>query len=315
MRAVDMLGFEPDSAAQAMRSRATNTIGCMVSDISNPLYAEIINGADQELQRENYILMLGTTRQEEQQELALISALRRRRMDGLLLTAGEDWHAATGAALAALKMPCVGIDRIDPGASTVRADHRSGAMEATRYLIGLGHRRIALLMGSATMLPGAERLAGFRQAHEAAGVEIDMSLVRPQMLATSFAFSEVRHLLQIADPPTAIITLGTRMLAGVLEALASSGLKVPEDVSLISVGDTDLARHATPSVTALTWDLGELGRTAGRTLLEQIRAGGEAVPKAILLPTRLILRHSCAPCREKPASRAPAGVKRRMSSP
>jgi LacI family transcriptional regulator len=305
MRVVNRLGFEPHPAAQALRSRATNTIGCMVSDISNPLYSEMVNAAEDELQRAGYVLMLGTTRHAEARETAFISAVRRRRMDGLLLFAGDNTHKDFTAALATLDLPCVGIDREVPGAPSVRADHRGGGLEVTRHLIALGHRRIALLTGPVSLLPSTERLAGYRQAHIDAGLEIDLDLVRPQVHGSGIAFSDVCQLLQSPAPPTAIITLGTHMLASVLDALASNGVRYPDDISLVCVGDTDLARHATPAISSLTWDLNEIGRIAAKILLDRMRGGDEVQDTArdtrpIHLPTRFILRHSCAEPKGRP---------------
>ena len=248
MRAVNRLRFEPHSAAQALRSRASKTIGCMVSDLSNPLYSEMINGAEEEFQRAGYVLMLAATRHEEDRETAFISAVRRRRMDGLLLFAGDNAHKDFAGALANLELPCVAIDREVPGVPSVRADHRGGGLEITRYLIGLGHRRIALLTGRAALLPSSERLAGYRRAHAEAGLKVDPDLIRPQSQGSSIAFSDVCQLLQGPNRPTAIITLGTHMLAGVMDALASNGLRYPDDISLVCIGDTDLARHATPAI-------------------------------------------------------------------
>ena len=193
------------------------TIGCMVSDLSNPLYSEMINGAEEEFQRAGYVLMLAATRHEQDRETAFISAVRRRRMDGLLLFAGDNAHTDFTGALANLDMPCVAIDREVPDVPSVRADHRGGGLEITRYLIGLGHRRIALLTGRAALLPSSERLAGYRQAHVEAKIKVDPDLIRPQTQGSDIAFSEVCQLLQGPDRPTAIITLGTHMLAGVME--------------------------------------------------------------------------------------------------
>lgn len=295
MRVVDRLGFEPHSAAQALRSRSSNTIGCMVADLSNPLYSDMINGAEEEFQRAGYVLMLAATRHEEDREMAFVSAVRRRRMDGLLLFAGDNAHKKFGAALANLDLPRVAIDREVPDVPSVRADHRSGGLEVTRYLIGLGHRRIALLTGRAALLPSTERVAGYRQAHVEAKLEVDPDLVRPQTQGSSLAFSDVCQLLQALNRPTAIITLGTHMLAGVMEALSSNGLRYPDDVSLVCIGDTDLARHASPAISALTWDLDQMGRVAAKILLDRIREGDEVGDiRPVYLPTRFILRHSCA---------------------
>jgi LacI family transcriptional regulator len=267
----------------------------MVSDLSNPLYSEMINGAEEEFQRAGYVLMLAATRHEQDRETAFISAVRRRRMDGLLLFAGDNAHTGFTGALAHLDLPCVAIDREVPDVPSVRADHRGGGLEITRYLIGLGHRRIALLTGRAALLPSSERLAGYKQAHAEAKLKSDPDLIRPQTQGSSIAFSDVCQLLQGPDRPTAIITLGTHMLAGVMDALASNGLRYPDDMSLVCIGDTDLARHATPGISALTWDLDQMGRVAANILLDRIR-GGDAARKIrpVYLPTRFILRHSGA---------------------
>jgi LacI family transcriptional regulator len=295
MRAVNHLRFEPHSAAQALRSRESKTIGCMVADLSNPLYSEMINGAEEEFQRAGYVLMLAATRHEQDRETAFVSAVRRRRMDGLLLFAGDNAHTDFTGALANLDLPCVAIDREVPGVPSVRADHRGGGLEITRYLIGLGHRRIALLTGRAALLPSSERLAGYRQAHAEAKLEVDPDLIRPQTHGSSIAFSDVCQLLQGPDRPTAIITLGTHMLAGVIDALTSNGLRYPDDMSLVCIGDTDLARYATPGISALTWDLDQMGRVAANILLDRIRGGDEARKiRPVYLPTRFILRHSGA---------------------
>ena len=304
MRAVKRLGFEPQSAAQALRSRASHTIGCMVADFSNPHYTGMVSAAEEEFQRAGYMLMLAATRHEEDRETAFLSAVRRRQMDGLLLFAGDNAHKTFMKSLATLDLPCVTVDREVQGAASVRIDHRGGALEVTRYLIGLGHRRIALLTGSAAVLPTSERLAGYRQAHLEAKIEVDPSLIRPHMQPTNTAFSSVCQLLQAPKPPTAIITLGTDMLAQVLEAIASNGLRYPNDVSIVCSGDTGLARHATPAISALSWDMNEVGRVAARLLLERIGDSGQSEQSGpIYLPTRFILRHSCAPP-AKPAARA-----------
>lgn len=293
MKAVQELGFEPDYAAQAMRSRATNTVGCMVSDISNPLYGDIVNGAEEEFQRAGYVMMLGATKHEADRETALLSVVRRRRMDGLLMLAGFNDQPAFRDSIENLDMPCVTIDRELPGSPSVRTDHRGGGYEATRHLISLGHKRIALLTGRMNLFPSIERYNGYEQAHIDAGLTVDPKLVRPQNQASSFAFSDVHDLLRQPNRPTALITMGTHMLASVLEALASTGMRYPRDISLVCVGDTDLAHYATPSISAISWNLNEMGRIAAQMLLDKISKRNEHNGKTIYLPTKFIIRQSC----------------------
>jgi LacI family transcriptional regulator len=104
----------------------------------------------------------------------------------------------------------------------------------------------------------------------------------------------VCQLPQGPNRPTAIITLGTHMLASVMDALASNAVQYPRDISLVCVGDTDFARHATPAISSPTWDLGEIGRIAARILLDKI-SNGDATHdiRPVYLPTSFVIRHSC----------------------
>src|SRR3546814_6002283 len=129
-------------------------------------------------------------------------------------------------------------------------------------------------------------------------------MIRPQKASTSFAFSEVDRLLPTDDPPTAVITLGTMMLAGVLKAVSSRGLSIPEDISIIRVGDTDIVRCSAPAITAIKWDLTEQGRGAAELLIEQLGGATRTAPVHLSLPTELIIRNSCAAPRPRTKKRA-----------
>lgn len=304
-RAINDLDYQPDVVAQSMRLRSTLTIGCMLSEFTNPMYAEIVDAIEERLQQESYLLVCATTRNDAARETAMISSIRRRRMDGLIVMAGNETFSDVNSALTELEIPTVLIDRdIPANYDAIYVDHRGGAIEATRYLIGLGHRRIALLMPSVQVRPGRERAAGYKAALIEAGLPVDPDMIRPQKASTSFAFSEVDRLLQTDDPPTAVITLGTRMLAGVLKAVSGRGLNIPEDISIVSVGDTDIVRCAAPAITAIKWDLTEQGRGAAELLIEQLGGAPRTAPVHLSLPTELIIRNSCAPPRAKTKKRA-----------
>src|SRR3546814_10349593 len=105
MRAVAKLGYEPDVVAQSMRLKSTKTIACLLADIANPLYAEIVNAAEERLQKEGYVFVLSTTRNDEERELAMISMVRRRRMDGMIVMASEETRKDVNTALAEAAVP------------------------------------------------------------------------------------------------------------------------------------------------------------------------------------------------------------------
>lgn len=307
--AADRLGYQPDFTARSLRTRSTGMVGCLVSDVSNPLNASIVRAAEARLREAGYLLVVASTANDPARERAAAGEFRSRRLDGMLVAPGSDANARTWRELATSGTPVVILDRDpldqDDGSCwgscwpAVLVDHRAGAKAATRYLIGLGHRRIALLTADAGMWPSRERIAGFREVFADAGIDPAGALLCIQASPMDFAQGDTLALLQrnptSGGRPTAIIALGTRILAGVLRAARDVGLAVPHDLSVLSVGDTDLAAVHTPAITALRWSLEDVGRAAAELLLQRLRGDvGQAQSRA-LLPVDLVLRESCAP--------------------
>jgi LacI family transcriptional regulator len=191
--------------------------------------------------------------------------------------------------------------------SGVHVDHFRGAYEACRYLLDLGHTRIALMTSDGALRPGRERIDGYRAAMAERGLTVDETLVRASRSAMDLSFSDALALLSAKSRPTAFICLGTRILSGVLQATRQTGHRVPHDVSLICVGDGDLPQLYSPAITAISWDLEAVGTAAAEILL---RAIGGAANRAqakeqgrqeVRLTTQVVMRESCAP---PPAAKA-----------
>lgn len=197
------------------------------------------------------------------------------------------------------KLPLVLLDRdFGPAGTGVHVDHYNGALQATRYLLNLGHRRIALLTPGSVLRPGRDRIAGFEEAHREKGLKPVGKLVRAEHTSMDFAFSEALALLSLPSPPTAFLCLGTRILSGVLQAVRHAGRTVPGDVSVISVGDTDLSRLFSPSITSLAWDLDSVGKSLAELMLKRLARDERTEPQRIVITTQLILRESCGPAPE-----------------
>jgi LacI family transcriptional regulator len=307
--AADRLGYSPDAIAQSMRTQSTGVVGLLVSDFSNPLYARIIKAVEARLQREGLALLLANTDNDGGRERAMIDFFRRRRVDGLILGACESEKPELLKSLQSQGVPVIALDRdFDAECSGVRVDHFHGALHATRYLLNLGHTRIALLTPGSVLRPGRERIAGFRDAFAERGLSVDARLIRAEPSAMEFAFSESLALLSEKDAPTAFVCLGTRMLAGVLQGLHHSGLVAAEDVSVVSIGDTDLSQLFTPAITSLTWDMEAVGTAAAELLLKRLVTSNAAPvveAQRIVITTQLVLRESCAPPLASQAARAP----------
>ena len=299
--AARQLGYEPDYLARSLRTRSSGMIGCLVSDMATPLYAGIVQAAEARLREAGYLLVVASTANDPARERAAAAEFRGRRLDGVLVAPGSATNDDTWRGLAAGGAPVVILDRDAPeqhGEATwpaVLVDHRGGARAAARYLIGLGHRRIALLTPGARMRPGRERIAGFHEAFAEAAIDPSDALVCRQATSMDFAHGDALALLGASDRPTALIALGTRILAGALRAARDLRLVLPRDLSIVSVGDTDLAAVHAPAITALRWNLEDVGRAAAELLLQRLRGGNDTSPGHALLPVDLVLRESCTP--------------------
>ena len=295
------LGYEPDVVARSLRTRSSGVIGLLISDMANPFYAGVISAAEAELQAAGYALLIANTHNDAKRQKALIDLYRSHRVDGLLLgpCLGED-----PAQLEQLQRdgPVVVLDReLGAAGSGVHVDHHGGALQATRYLLNLGHTRIALLTTGRELRPGRERLAAFEEAHRERGLAPVPKLVRAERSAMEFAFSEALALLSLPEPPSAFMCLGTRILAGALHAIRHAGRSVPGDASVVSIGDTDLSQLFAPAITSLSWDLAAAGKSMAQLMLKRLDGPADLEPERIVITTQLVLRESCGPA---PRSRA-----------
>jgi LacI family transcriptional regulator len=301
--AASQLDYAPDATAQTLRTRTTGLVGLLVAEIANPYYARIVDALEARLQHQGYGVILASTHNDPARESAMIDFFRRRRVDGLVLGPCDTESPALLEALHKQDVRTVALDRdFGDDGSGVLVDHHGGALQATRYLLNLGHIRIALLTAGGARRPGRERIAGFRTAFAERGLEPDPRLIRAQPSSIEFSFSEALGLLSQKDRPTAFLCLGTRMLAGVLHAVRNAGLRIPDDVSIISVGDTDLSQLFTPAITSLTWDFEAVGSAVAELVLKQLRGedpAADPAPARIVITTQLLLRASCAPAERR----------------
>lgn len=295
--AIAVLGYQPDALARSMRTKSTGVVACLVPNIRNSLYASVVHTIEMRLRSEGLVLMLVSAMNDPDIELRAFDIFRQRHVDGLIVAPSSETDPKLLAALQQVSAPMVVLNRDLPfPCPTVYTDHRGGLRTATRYLLSLGHRRLALLTAGVNIRPGREREAGFREAFEEANVPLEGALVRGQTTSVRYAYDDVQELLSTPKPPTGLIVLGTQNLAGALKAVREKRLRVPEDISIISIGDTDLATVYNPALTAVRWDEDEFGRAAVELLLRQMNGGqGTTTPRQITLPSELVLRDSCGP--------------------
>ena len=286
------LDYRPDSLAQGMRSKRTQVIGVIVPDFQNPLSSAAVTGVEEELTRLGYTFFLANSRYDSVREESILNEFARRRVDGIIAIVASDKDDATLQRLRKLPMPLVLLEReIAREFDAVRTDQVAGTYRAARYLLSMGHRRIALVTVPASNMSGRYRLQGYAEALADVGESVKPDLVCMGGYNRDYALNAAYSVLSTREPPTALIVSGG-MLAGVLDAARQLNLAIPEQLSLVSLGDTELAALMRPGITAIRYDWAETGRVAARLVAARI-AGSTSEIERMIVPYEFIRRESC----------------------
>jgi len=295
LAAVEELRYEPDFLAQSLRRGSTLSVGFVVGDISNPVMASFARGAETVLRAAGYSMLLMNSDGDPALDEAHIRFFQSRRVDGMLLSLASEKRRATLDLLETIGVPFVVFDREVPariGANAVLSDHRTGMRAATEHLLDLGHRRIGLIIPSLEMRAGRERVGGLRDAIAARGIE-DETIVLPGSLLAEHGESATNELLDLPDPPTAIIAGGNQLLIGTLRVLTARDKRVGEDIALITCDDLPLTELYRPPIATISRDTIGIGRAAAQLLHARLQHAEE--PATVMLPTTYRPRASASP--------------------
>ncbi|MEO8286627.1 MAG: LacI family DNA-binding transcriptional regulator [Chloroflexota bacterium] len=297
MQVVDRLGFVANQQARSLAGGRSQVIGLLLHGLSTGYTDEILRGIDAELEAANYDLMLYTTHRRKLKESAYVATITRGMADGLLLLLPRNSEQYLDS-LRAREFPCILIDHQGRGDTehSVGATNRQGGYDATRYLIGLGHRRIGFVAGTLDLACATDRLEGYRQALADNDIPFDAHLVSPGDFGQPSGFVAGRALLSLRERPTAVFASNDVMALGVMEAARDSGLSIPDDLSIIGFDDIQQAALVYPPLTTIRQPLEEMGRVATQMLLKLI-ADPQADIQPVTLPTSLVVRQSCRPPR------------------
>lgn len=305
--AIAELGYRPNHAARSLRLQASRTIGCMLTDVTNPLYGKLFHALEDRLRAAGYVVLLANSLNSVEREREILSTFGARGMDGVIIAPGNERDPAVLQAVRDLQMPAVILDRdMALDCDHVLYDHVPGMRAVTAHLAELGHRHIALVVSRALGRPMRQRIDGFRSGLAAHGVQADDALIVEMPSAMSSSFDTVSRLLARRPRPSAIVVLGTNLLTGALNALAVQGLRIPDDVSLVSLGDPEFASSYTPPITTLRIDVQHAAERVVTLLLDRVERGERGPARSVKVVPELIVRRSCAP--PSVASAAPAHV-------
>lgn len=296
--AIEALGFRPHAGARGLRLGKTHIIGMVMQDIANPFFVEVMRGVEDEAAQSGYEIMVCDSNGQPDLEIKRLNALYAQRVDGILL-APSDSYAAREILLRKYA-PIVYVDCVPIKADVpcVVTDNFDAAYKATRYLIGLGHQRIAIISGRVVHSTIIDRVDGYRKAMQEANLPIRQEYMTQGNSRIDSGYHFGLMLMNSPEPPTAIFTLNNRMTLGILQAIRELKVPCPERVSILSFDDSDWAAVSNPALTAIQQPTYEMGKRAMQLLVESMNStgnGSEPGPQQILLKSTLQIRESTAP--------------------
>jgi DNA-binding LacI/PurR family transcriptional regulator len=287
--AVKELDYTINAIARGLQTRRTNMIGMLVPDIAEPVYSVMVKGVEAGLKSAGCSLLLGSTHNRVDEQSRYLRMLRSKQVDGMLmlLAFGDESELAE---LVAAHKPLVFIARRPTfEADCVLVDNVGATREAVSYLLGKGCKRVGLIVGPRSLAVSQDRIAGWEQAHRDHGVAADPALIAEGDYTSESGEAAMEQFLTLSEPPDAVFATGFLMMTGCLAVLRPRGLRVPEDVELMTWSDSLLLDVFDPPISTVQQPSFEMGVKAAELILSRIEKP-EAEPRKVILPAELRIR-------------------------
>jgi len=292
MAVVETLGYRPNRIARNLRSRQSNVIGLIISDIENPFFQQVSRAVEDAAHQQGYSVMLCNNDEDPVKEKRYLTLLRDENVAGVILSPTRQ-TADNFTETSELNIPMVIIDRRVSNAEVdnVLIDNVQSTHTIVSHLVEHGYRRISGIFGVGSTT-GRERREGFMRALNDNHLQPLPELLKYTNPREDDGFQTTMRLLELPDPPDAIFTSNSLLAAGVLCALRERNKAIPEEIALASFDETTWAKLVVPSLTVIQQPTYEIGRTATELLLKRIQDPTRS-HREVILKAKLITRQSC----------------------
>ncbi|QWU13561.1 transcriptional regulator, LacI family [Paenibacillus sophorae] len=294
MKVVDELGYNPNPVARTLIMKESMLIGVLIPDIANTFISMFVRGIEKELFQQGYTALLCNTNSDTKVELHYLNLLREKYVDGVVLLTSapkpEQIDFFNNHDIPVIfsshtdkdsRFPCINID-----------DYQA-SYDATKYLIGLGHRSIAFFCGPMEYYQTIRRFDGYKQALADYGIEFQTKWLFARDYNIESGYKSGMELFAQEDQPTAVCCVSDMVAIGAIRAAEDSGVSVPEDVSIMGFDDIPIAGAYRPALTTIRQPVYDLGAGSAQMLLKQIREKDNYIREAKILPHEIIERESC----------------------
>jgi len=321
--AIDATGYQPHGVARSLKNGSTQTLGLVITDITNPFFTAVARSVEDAAHLAGYAVMLCNSDEDIEKERVYLRLMRSRRVDGLIWAPAGDLRSYDEFRLDK-RAPTILLDRQIDGMpmDAVVVDNVRATKDAIEHLIGLGHWRISLIAGLPHLSTSRERLQGYREAMAEHGLKNAPGLVVNGNFRSKSAHEAALALLRTEPRPTAIFASNNLMAIGVLTAIRELGLRCPQDISVAAFDDSEEASLFSPGLTTIAQPTAAIGAKAVEVVLKRIHQPmNRESPEVATMKAHLCVRGSCAPPdiaatdgRSSIASRSNAVPSKRISS-
>ena len=294
--AIKELDYRPSAIARSMARGHTYTLGCISPNLTNYIFARMIESAQTEARRQGFFILTGSAPSVDEVE-PLLDEMLNRRVDGfLVLNPRDDERYRYLLPLIKKGMPVVYLKNTpkDEDVSSVSLDDKKGGYLATQYLLELGHTSIAMITGLKNEECSLDRFDGYHQAFNESGITPNEKLCKEGDWSAESSGKITQNLLASGEPFTALFAQNDRMAVGAIRAIRDAGLRVPEDISVIGYDDIPLTSYFDPSLTTIHQPIDDFGRHGAQLLISAVK-NKDLKRKQVRLDAQLIKRDSCAP--------------------
>jgi LacI family transcriptional regulator len=294
---VKRLNYQPHAYAQRLASKKTNSIAAVIPFFTNYFFLQVLQGVQDRASEVGYDLILYGVNDPSQAEHALRRSLQRGRVDGVMFFSMKLPESFV-VKFRQMNLPLVLVDAYHPQFDSIRVENRQGAVMATKHLLGLGHRSIAMVNGSLDTQPARDRLSGYRDALAEYGLPVREEFVvcgtgKQDGFNKEAGRDAMLRLFGVRNSSqdfSAVFVASDVQAMGALDAARECGVRIPEDLALVSFDDIEIAQHL--QLTTMRQPMYEMGVLALERLLA--RAGDPGLPAIVksFVP-QLIVRHTC----------------------
>ena len=295
-KAIEDLGYYPNSQARSLVSGRSRILGLIVSDITNPFFPEVIKGFEDVAIENGYEILVSSTDYNSARMALCVRRMLERKVEGVaIMTSEMDKHLIDQ--LANRNVPMVFLDVGTPGEgiSNVRVDYAMGINEAMEHLLSLGHRRIGFISGPLTLKSARIRRSAFLRSLRGHGLDKDKRLVEDGDHTVEGGLAAMTRMLESKCSPTALLASNDLTAIGVMRAVRRAGLSVPRDVSIVGFDDIRLAEFTEPPLTTVRLSRRDLAESAMQALLPDMNGVADRRGPEYVVETHLVIRETTCP--------------------